>query len=734
MMKLSTSLIVLILAFITIDLSADDIPIFIENRETHQFEFKDYNNKYCRSKDDITLAPEKIVRPYDVLSYDIFLDWYDPFTTEVIYDEDGNYTMDESWDGAVHMKIVSQADQLDVIQIDAPFLEFNNVHVNYKLLTDVEFKSFEPTKNIPLSKVLNYGDTVQITIDYRFSGGRDRGFLIFPEEYYVGYNNQFDDTVFVEERVAYTHGEPEDNRFWVPCNDHPHDKALFTINIRLPKGYNAVSNGLLTEEGEYDAESDYFKWEHKYPMSTYLLAVTASKFHIFNDWYKKVTNPSDSIEVVYYVWEKDFLEEKTDGSRYNARHSFRNMIVMMERFSEFFVEYPFEKYGMVAVQPYGWGAMEHQTITTINRAWLRGRSDAGIAHELVHHWFGDMITCDSWADLWINEGGATWGEAIWNSFWGGDEAYNNTMISKRWGYLYYGNSKYTTPAYDVPSNQLFNYPITYCKSSWIYHMLYKLLGEDAFKQILRNMLNDYAYQPISTDQFINYVKQSIENPPDNLIDIVKQPKISIEEYFDQWLFKPGHPIYEMTVNVSTNPNDHKKYDINITMEQKQKFPNVPEVFKAPLRFDIIDGSGGTPVNYEEIFFNDEKIQTFTATYDFIPDTVLFDFSYTLAEIDTTYYQITSVEDAFNDISVSIFPNPVHSGNDIKLHYIGETVEPVRIAVIDILGNIIYESTENATESRQQYFRINTDNMNSGVYYINIRSGNKNYTSKIIVVN
>jgi aminopeptidase N len=206
------------------------------------------------------------------------------------------------------------------------------------------------------------------------------------------------------------------------------------------------------------------------------------------------------------------------------------MTAMLEKFSEFFIEYPFEKYGMVAVQPYSWGGMEHQTITTINRSWLRGRSDGGIAHELVHQWFGDMITCASWADLWINEGAATWGEALWSYFWGSDAAYNNNILGKRWGYLYYGNFKYTMPAYDVPSNQLFNYPITYCKSSWIYHMLYKMLGEEAFRQILRNMLNEYAYQPISSQQFIDHVKNSVENPPQNLVDIIKVPPFSIDEF------------------------------------------------------------------------------------------------------------------------------------------------------------------------------------------------------------
>jgi len=732
-MKKVLALFALLCVLFNNSLIADDSPLFLEKSKTDRFEFKDYkHNPRSYTKDNVIYAPEKIIRPYDVISYNIFLDWYDPFTAEATFDDNGNFKLDESWNGIVDILLVVQSDNIETIEVDGSFLTFEKVYVNDIVIEDLEIKSFEK-KEIPLIEAANDGDTIKITIEYEFSGGRNTGFLIYPKGYYVGYNNQYDDTVFVEERVAYTHNEPQDARFWVPCNDHPHDKALFTTHIRLPKGYNVVSNGLLTDVYEFDLNSDVFTWKQDYPMSTYLLAVNASKFYVFNDMYNKVTNPEESIEVVYYVWEKDFLEEKTNGSRYNARHSFRNMVTMLEKFSEFFVEYPFEKYGMVAVQPYGWGGMEHQSITTINRSWLRGRSDGGIAHELVHQWFGDMITCDSWQDLWINEGAATWGEALWNSFWGGESAYNQTILSKRWGYLYYGNAKYTLAAYDVPSNQLFSYPITYCKSSWIYHMLYKMLGEDAFKQILRNMLNEYAYQPISSEQFIDFVKESIENPPLNLIDIVEIPPFTIDEYFDQWLYHPGHPIYDMTVDIVKNPNDNEKYDVNITMEQIQDFPDVPELFKTPIRFEILENNNGKTVYHYEEFYNENKIQTFTTTYDFIPDTVLYDFTYALAEVDTTYYHITSVENDSEHTGISIYPNPIYSGNELKVQYHNEEHSSIYITIFDMLGNIVYKDFEDAYSNGYKHFRISTQGFSSGVYNMIISSGDKSFTRKFTVV-
>jgi hypothetical protein len=100
----------------------------------------------------------------------------------------------------------------------------------------------------------------------------------------------------------------------------------------------------------------------------------------------------------------------------------------------------------------------------------------------------------------------------------------------------------------------------------------------------------------------------------------------------------------MTVDIIRNPIDNEKYDVNITMEQKQNFPDVPELFKTLIRFDILQNDNGNVAYHKEEFYNDKKVQTFTATYDFIPDTVMFDFTYALAEVDTTSYHITSVEE------------------------------------------------------------------------------------------
>mgnify|MGYP006285750499 CR=1 FL=1 len=730
MMKKVITVSALLLFLFSVNASLSQINDLMQS-EPGQFEYKSFGKERLINKNDVLLAQEKIVRPYDVLNYEIFFDWYGPFIREIEIDENNNYDIDKSWNGINKIKLVVTEDDLNSIELDAPFLDFTKIIVNGEELQSIEYKKFESVKEIPLEEPAKTGDTINIEIHYDFSGDHDIGFFLYPGDLYVGYSEYFDDSVYTEERIAYTHCEPQDARYWYPCNDHPHDKAIFKVHIRLPNGFNAVSNGLLTEIGEYDQNSTVFTWDHAYPMSTYLLAIHASKFKIFNDYYKKVTNPDDSIEVVYYVWQKDYDEEVTDGSRYNARYAVRNMIPMMEYFSGLFIEYPFEKYGMAAVQPYRWGGMEHQSITSINRSWLRGFSDGGIAHELVHHWIGDLMTCDSWADLWVNEGGATWGEALWSLYWGGENAYNNTMLSKRYGYLYYSNTIFRQRVYDLPANNLFSYSLTYCKPAWIYHMLYKMMGKDVFLPILRNMMRDYSFQTISSEEFKDYIKNSIQNPPEEIKDIIEAPPLTIDEYFDQWLYSPGHPVFEMSVNIKTNKQDKEKYDVSITLEQIQDYPDVPDVFKVPLNFHIADLSGSEPEYIDFKVFVDERIQTFTKTFDFMPDTVIYDPTYALAVIDTTYYQYSSVQD--NDLSSELFiyPNPVIIGNEIKIRYTAPQNTTIAYTMTDMLGNEVYAGRR--IDPGEKITSINTNGLSSGIYYINFTAGKNIITKKITLI-
>ncbi|MFN3781107.1 MAG: M1 family metallopeptidase, partial [Candidatus Kapaibacteriota bacterium] len=449
-------------------------------------------------------------KPYDVLEYDLFLDWYNVMKNPSSMD-----SIDRVWWGRNIIALKSLEPNLELIELDAVELFIDSVFVeihNQKTKVFPTPKISNGKLRVSLPTKLNLDEVCKVTIYYTYARNipesNYRGFFLYPKGKFVGrLPAPFYDSVFVEERIAYTMSEPEDARYWLPCNDAPYDKADAKITVRVPKDYLVASNGYLSEVATDGDTAKIFFWVSDKPLTTYLIAVTASKYVMFDDWYRKVTSPQDSVEIKYFVWEKDYKATKTDGSEYNAKNTLQTTPKMMEFFSKIFVEYPFIKYGIVALMPFHFGGMEHQTITSINRVWLRQNVQFGLAHELAHQWIGDLVTCATWNDIWFNEGGATWSEALYAENLWGKSGYDYFILSARREYLRKGGIE--LPAiYGLPTNTIFgDYAVlVYQKSSWVFHMLKENLGDSLFFRIFRKFLVDYAYKSITTGELINYFK------------------------------------------------------------------------------------------------------------------------------------------------------------------------------------------------------------------------------------
>ncbi len=530
---------------------------------------------------------------YDVLRYALFLDWRNPLSGTALLPEDRRYN------GINRMLIVATADAVETIVVDAGGMTIDSVFIDgvrYPDLVEIIDEQFTLDLSA-VDKILHRGDTVEVQIFYSTMGTADRGFFLFPKGMFVGIRNG--DTVRVEEQLAYTMSEPEDAHFWFPCNDVPDDKALAEIAIRVPEGFITASNGIVVDTISHPDGSRTFVWQHQYPIPPYLMVANASKFFFWSEWYYRVSNPDDSLEIQYYVWRPDY--EGTAAGDYNAPFAFRNMLKMMRAFEERLGDYPFEKYGMVAVQPYFYGGMEHQTMTTINRVWLRGQ-DPGIAHELAHQWFGDKVTCKTWADLWLNEGGATYGEALWEEAQSGWEGYRRRLMRHRSAYLQ-GNN--TIPVYNPPPQQLFNYATTYAKAGWIYHMLRQLVGDSAFYRAIRWYLTKHAYGNAATEDF----RQAFE-------DVIADPPVDFTTFFDQWVYQAGHPQYAVTVSLSED-----RTRAEVTIRQVQVGLRVPEVFVMPLEIQFQSAAGDKIIKK---VLNDQKVQVFTFTLPFAVNDVELD--------------------------------------------------------------------------------------------------------------
>ncbi|MDP3464103.1 MAG: M1 family aminopeptidase [Bacteroidales bacterium] len=307
--------------------------------------------------------------------------------------------------------------------------------------------------------------------------------------------------------------------YWFPCKDGPYDKAdsLF-VDILLPKieyqgfALNAVSNGILDTVIETET-SRLYQWRHRYPVVPYYAMVAVSNYMKISQSYCNDEH-GHCFPMDYYVFPPDTLE---------ALNGVEEMPEVMALFEQLFGPYPFasEKYGMTQLGFYG--AIENQTNTVTNSMsadWLMVS-----VHELAHMWYGCKLTCSSWNHGWLNEGFATYAEALWKEHSDGSQAYRAHMAS----IAFYNGGTVYLPDTDDPFGVFL--PIIYRKGAWVLHMLRFVMGDEAFFDMLANYSSheSFAYGNLTTDDFRAYCETYHGN--------------SLYWFFDQWVFDAYYPIY-----------------------------------------------------------------------------------------------------------------------------------------------------------------------------------------------
>lgn len=709
--------------------SKAQIPEFLQIPE-NQYEYKQINCSYLNKeihKHEKMLATGWISRPYDVLEYDLFLDWFAPFTAPVQMTIDSvtnpqlpdtTLFLDHTWWGRNSIKLRIDSANVSVIDLNAVRLVIDSLFINKQKLNSTPQPSGADL-SIKLPFTANQGDTLDIDIFFTYTYQNNNwgnGFFLYPEKFYIGLlPPPFYTRVEVEARLAYTDSEPEKARTWMPCNDNPNDKAISKISVRLPKGYNCASNGLL-KKTENLGNSVVYYWEESYPITTYLMAVAASRFRIFSQWYHKISNPIDSIEIQNYVWNSDYLDTSTDGSWYNAKRFFNINTEQVSYFSRIFGEYPYQKYGNVALQPYGLGGMEYQSINFINRVWLRLNYQYGLAHELSHQWLGDQITCATWKDIWINEGGATWSEALWAEHLYGKNGYYAIMLDKSKRYIN-GGGLTLPPIYDLPMEQLFHTNLTYNKSSWVYHMLRMMLGDSVFFPALRNLIAKHSGKSLQTQDFINSMDEFAPNPP-----------VPYQTYFEQWLKKAGHPVYELDAIVK---NGAVGYDVKVKIKQIQEGTDVPDTFVVLLPLIFYGPEGAI---YESSVVNEKRQQEHTFELPFIPDSINIDTRKLLCEQRSTITSIKEIEKEDLAHIKQILPNPIGARQEGKFTIELQNDGNYDISIFDILGNKIATIYQGELNSGIYEFSFSTVGFSQGSYLVCIKSRYTNNIMKFEVIN
>ncbi len=367
-----------------------------------------------------------------------------------------------------------------------------------------------------------------------------------------------------EDTHLWTQGEPTESRHWFPCFDAPNEKFTSEITCRVPEGMVVRSNGrLMSSNTDPKTGLVAVRWLQDKPHVTYLLCLVAGHFKGIEDQHRDIPLGFWT-PVSQAAW---------------ARNSFRDTRSMMEFFErELGVPFPWAKYDQVVVDDYTWGGMENTSITILTDGTLFPdghepvRSSRGlVAHELAHQWFGDLVTCRDWSHLWLNEGFATYYDALQAREQLGRDEFLGLMFANAQSIL---STTDATPIvwrkYSNPVEQ-FGYR-AYPKGAWVLHMLRSQLGEDLFRRCITTYLQRHAYGVVETSDLQKVIEEI--------------SGLSFDRFFDQWLHHGHHP--ELDIQYSWDATTRLA---RISVAQKQKLGPQVMLFDLPLPIRFITPAG-----------------------------------------------------------------------------------------------------------------------------------------------
>ena len=435
---------------------------------------------------------------------------------------------DQSISGSVETVVVAE-DNLEYVEYNLVGLDVSSV------LVDGEATTFTHTGGI-ISIPVNVENNQQFTTNVFYSGN--------PQLSSDGYNIGM---VF-RTNMVFTISDPNATRNWFPCYDHPWDKAIISFNVTCRDDWVAACNGLQGETINNNDGTKSYEWIGENPMATYLAVIHLAPYLIIEQTFTKENG--EVIPIQHFV----------QSNYYDAcLVDFAQVPDMMQAYTDAYGEYPFEKYGQALVNMQTYGAMEHQTMTTLGVSYIDGSPDDPeytVAHELSHHWFGDCLTPFTWKDVWLSEGFATYSEGVWANYLLGYDAmieYVNINIQNY--YKNWQNSAGPQTIYDPAYLDYFT-PPTYEKAASVLHMLRLELGDATFWTMLQSWFANNQNGNVITEEFQAHCE-----------DV---SGLDLEQFFQQWIYSPGIPSYEYAVLRNPNTNQVKFYH-NVTSDSGVDF-------------------------------------------------------------------------------------------------------------------------------------------------------------------
>lgn len=538
-----------------------------------------------------------------------------------------------------------------------------------------------------------------INLPYAIPSGDTVSYTVFYHGEPIVGGGVFGGGLTINDTITYVDCEPYGAKRWLPIYDRPSDKAYLETTIHVPNGYRVISNGVLVDS-TVTGGWWYFHWQENHTIANYLIVFAASnQFATLRDTFNYQTY---TMPIYHWVSREDSALAAT---------KFVRTADMLGWFSDTYGLYPFidEKYSHVGV-PIG-GAMEDQTNTFFNLDLNWGSDwDWVVAHELAHQWWGDWVTCGTWKDIWLNEGFATFSEAHYYWHRDGEQAYHYYMRIYIMDY-YITYEPY--PPYPIYDPDVLFSVVTYEKGGAVLHMLRHIIGDSLFFESLRQYGTTYGEGSAVTSEFTAKVEEV--------------SGMDLFWFFDEWVYKPGHPEYEYGWWYDSLAADSFRVNLQVSQVQSHSW-GVP-TYIMPIDIFIPESGGDT---LKTVINDSLDYQEFTFYTNSSPTNLMFDpGNWVLKEATEVAPGVKEKGSYTRGTNLSIFPNP--SKTSVCIAYSLKDRKPFDIYIFDITGSEVNRFSGRKGKTVWNLKDRRGERVRQGVYFIQCKKGNKTLaTSKVVI--
>ncbi len=480
--------------------------------------------------------------------------------------------------------------------------------------------------------------------------------------------------------ALWTLSEPYGAKEWWPCKQDLNDKIdSADIYITTPSAYRAGSNGLLVSE-VVDGGNTTYHWRHRYPIACYLISMAVADYIVYT---RDIVIGTDTIPMLTYSW-----HDNPGMADANAG----DVVGQMTLYSQLFGLYPFanEKYGHAQ---FGWGGgMEHQTMTSMG-----GWSYELSAHELAHQWFGDKVTCGSWADIWLNEGFATYlqgmcYEANAPEYWRGYKAGKiESVVSEP------GGSVFCTDTTDI--GRVFSGRLTYNKGAMVLHMLRWVCGDSAWFQGIRDYLNDplLAYGSARTSDLQAHLETT--------------SGLDLDGFMADWFTGEGYPTYTLPWTQAQDGT------VSLTLFQSPSHPSV-DFFELPVPVRFKNADMDTTV----VLDHSVNGQSFDFTLPFMADSAFLDPDLRIVSGQNIVTRVADL--SAESTALVLYPNPASTTLFIRRN---ASHGNAAISVMDELGRVVLRAQTSMTGD----MTLDIGKLPTGCYVLSLDEEGRSIRSRFV---